>query len=985
MQNRGTGAVAGVSARSLIGSLLSSPPEPKDIASGALARTAEVTLLYCAADFWFHSDPGGTEQEPLLLADKLQRNATALALAVRAAPAHCTLALALWWIDAAEAAPKAHLEVALRLLRELQDATGASTTVPHSMRRPLLRTICRLAGDPHASADVRGEALEVVAALGLAEHASLREACNFVAVAVLHARALGGGVASGALERVLALVAQRRRVTATVELVEMDAPPRGARRAVWEEELARAVGGALEGAIGCEGVEVWVDWEETRAKQAEAQDQGDAGSVVVRVAVAPEGEALADRVESAFQTKTTEMAAAVTESLAHAGLWGPEGRADVCPDGRRQQESRNLLTFAFAVVNSNPAGQPLRPCAAPHSAGFAPGRCAGVRCLTQFWGGQMTTTVGAGEGSAGDGGAGPGASGGFAGLEGALVRPLEQHVRDALERFLAAPKDAVDRLATALVHSPDPHKPSDPMTPLLEAARTALDTAAPLRLALLEALLSRKFAAAATVAAACERPAQRAGAQPPDASAAATLAMQTLAVLAPPEGPGALPAVQVQLTALGRAARPPEPAPGAAAQPQPCRPSASAHGRASASAYEQGIWAGLQRTSAGSQLGGGGFSPFGAPPVASPVRCASATPLSRGRASLAGSLASSMAGDTTVGSVASGAPSPFTPHRLLRQQASVSMAAPVALRSSLAFQDHAPYRCCCCGLCRRRHAPRRAFPLRQSAAVTPLGGRYTPFGASSDGGRRTSMMGGQEASLDASTVAGSVTGVDVSGFAVDEEVTFQHRRSLATMAASFSVPCFRRSHPRPNSHSVLPGSTTSLAPAAVEASAFKPPSFQPERIAARNLTPSHFAWVAVDNYLPVWLSRDLLLRAPVTHVWGQYFPVKLARVREKYPFTDDSRRSQSEEQCESRVEICVSNEAYLMGSSNMECYRRVCLRVNDNVENDVAEIPWSRTASSRVPLGRRKDARGVSSSYQRIREVRIIHSYVDAYQGSHVH
>jgi hypothetical protein len=46
------------------------------------------------------------------------------------------------------------------------------------------------------------------------------------------------------------------------------------------------------------------------------------------------------------------------------------------------------------------------------------------------------------------------------------------------------------------------------------------------------------------------------------------------------------------------------------------------------------------------------------------------------------------------------------------------------------------------------------------------------------------MMGGQEASLDASTVAGSVTGVDVSGFAVDEEVTFQHRRSLATMAAS---------------------------------------------------------------------------------------------------------------------------------------------------------------------------------------------------------
>ena len=79
MQNRGTGAVAGVSARSLIGSLLSSPPEPKDIASGALARTAEVTLLYCAADFWFHSDPGGTEQEPLLLADKLQRNATAAA------------------------------------------------------------------------------------------------------------------------------------------------------------------------------------------------------------------------------------------------------------------------------------------------------------------------------------------------------------------------------------------------------------------------------------------------------------------------------------------------------------------------------------------------------------------------------------------------------------------------------------------------------------------------------------------------------------------------------------------------------------------------------------------------------------------------------------------------------------------------------------------------------------------------------------------
>jgi hypothetical protein len=190
--------------------------------------------------------------------------------------------------------------------------------------------------------------------------------------------------------------------------------------------------------------------------------------------------------------------------------------------------------------------------------------------------------------------------------------------------------------------------------------------------------------------------------------------------------------------------------------------------------------------------------------------------------------------------------------------------------------------------------------------------------------------------------------------------------------------------PRPNSHSVLPGSTTSLAPAAVEASAFNLPlSNQTHRRAEPHALA--LAWVAVDNYLPVWLSRDLLLRAPVTHVWGQYFPVKLARVREKYPFTDDSRRSQSEEQCESRVEICVSNEAYLMGSSNMECYRRVCLRVNDNVENDVAEIPWSRTASSRVPLGRRKDARGVSSSYQRIREVRIIHSYVDAYQGSHVH
>jgi len=826
MQNRGTGAVAGVSARSLIGSLLSSPPEPKDIASGALARTAEVTLLYCAADFWFHSDPGGTEQEPLLLADKLQRNATALALAVRAAPAHCTLALALWWIDAAEAAPKAHLEVALRLLRELQDATGASTTVPHSMRRPLLRTICRLAGDPHASADVRGEALEVVAALGLAEHASLREACNFVAVAVLHARALGGGVASGALERVLALVAQRRRVTATVELVEMDAPPRGARRAVWEEELARAVGGALEGAIGCEGVEVWVDWEETRAKQAEAQDQGDAGSVVVRVAVAPEGEALADRVESAFQTKTTEMAAAVTESLAHAGLWGPEGRADVCPDGRRQQESRNLLTFAFAVVNSNPAGQPLRPCAAPHSAGFAPGRCAGVRCLTQFWGGQMTTTVGAGEGSAGDGGAGPGASGGFAGLEGALVRPLEQHVRDALERFLAAPKDAVDRLATALVHSPDPHKPSDPMTPLLEAARTALDTAAPLRLALLEALLSRKFAAAATVAAACERPAQRAGAQPPDASAAATLAMQTLAVLAPPEGPGALPAVQVQLTALGRAARPPEPAPGAAAQPQPCRPSASAHGRASASAYEQGIWAGLQRTSAGSQLGGGGFSPFGAPPVASPVRCASATPLSRGRASLAGSLASSMAGDTTVGSVASGAPSPFTPHRLLRQQASVSMAAPSPFVPRWLSKTTRPTAAAAAASAAAATPP-QGFPLRQSAAVTPLGGRYTPFGASSDGGRRTSMMGGQEASLDASTVAGSVTGVDVSGFAVDEEVTFQHRRSLATMAASSPFRASDAATP-PQLPFGAPGLNHVFGAGSGGSKRVQPPSFQPD-------------------------------------------------------------------------------------------------------------------------------------------------------------